>query len=94
MQECWTTKRLIIDLVVETKRTSTGYELEGSITLQSLRDLGILKENAMNAGLYRGECVKLEGENATLRWISWIDPKTPEPDFHVASSFGVFQLGD
>jgi hypothetical protein len=80
------------NLVVETKKTANGYELEGSITLQSLRDLGILKGNTMHAGLYRGECVKLEGDKATLRWISWIDPKTPEPDFHVESSFGEFVL--
>jgi hypothetical protein len=46
----------------------------------------------MNAGLYRGECVKLEGDKATLRWISWVDPKTANPDFHVASSFGKFIL--
>lgn len=80
------------ELVVATKKTANGYELEGSITLQSLRDLGILKGNTIHAGLYRGECVKLEGDKAILRWISWVDPKTPEPDFHVASSFGKFIL--
>ena len=25
-------------------------------------------------------------------WMSWIDPKTPEPDFHVPSSFGRFVI--
>ncbi len=25
-------------------------------------------------------------------WISWIDPKTPEPDFHVPSSLGWFEI--
>lgn len=79
-------------LTVETQRTEQGYLLNGSITLESLKNLGILKGNKMVAGLYRGHCVKLEGTNADLRWISWIDPKTPEPDFHVASSFGIMQF--
>lgn len=79
-------------LNVNTQRTEKGYRLDGSITLESLKNLGILKGNKMVAGLYRGHCVKLEGTNADLRWISWIDPKTPEPDFHVASSFGIIQF--
>ena len=31
---------------------------------------------------------KLAGPPPLEGWISWVDPKTPEPDFHVPSSLG------
>ncbi len=79
-------------LQIDAKKNNKGYALSGRITLQSLRDLDILKGSTMKAGLYRGECIALNNGTADLQWISWVDPKTPEPDFHVASSFGVMKL--
>jgi hypothetical protein len=37
---------------------------------------------------------KLDGPLPIENWISWVDPKTPEPDFHVPSSLGRLDLGD
>lgn len=71
-----------------------GYVVEGQLSLKSLNELGILSNNNMIVGIYRGECTQLAGSKATLRWISWIHPKTEEPDFHVPSSFGRFVLVD
>jgi hypothetical protein len=34
----------------------------------------------------------LDGPPPIERWITWIDPKTPEPDFHVPSSLGWFEV--
>lgn len=31
---------------------------------------------------------RLDGPPPLEEWMSWIDPQTPEPDFHVPSSFG------
>ncbi len=35
---------------------------------------------------------KPEGPPPIEEWISWIDPKTPEPDFHVPSSLGWLEI--
>ena len=34
----------------------------------------------------------LDGPLPIEDWISWIDPKTPEPDFHVPSSLGWLEI--
>lgn len=70
-----------------------GYSVECSIPLASLRQLGLLKaDGTMLTGAYRAE---FSGDvdkpdSIEMRWISWVDPKTPVPDFHVAASFGTF----
>lgn len=35
---------------------------------------------------------RLDGPPPIEEWISWVDPKTPEPDFHVPSSFGWMEI--
>lgn len=75
-------------LEISSKRTDAGYEVTGKVSLSSLRELGLLNGNKAEAGLFRAECIKLEGEAADFRWQSWVDPQTEEPDFHVPSAFG------
>jgi len=74
--------------------TDSGYTVEGSITLKSLKKLNLLQSKSIYTGIYRGECIELIGNNASLEWISWIDPKIPEPDFHVRDSFGILRFED
>lgn len=35
---------------------------------------------------------KLDGPLPIEEWISWVDPRTPEPDFHVPSSLGWLEI--
>ena len=77
---------------IKTSRTKDGYVVEIAISKSSLNDLGLLKNNVLRAGLYRAECVNLVGNNATMKWISWIRPDSATPDFHIPSSFGVLTL--
>jgi hypothetical protein len=35
---------------------------------------------------------KLDGLPPLEAWMSWVDPKTPEPDFHVPSSLGWLEI--
>lgn len=38
--------------------------------------------------------VKLrEGPPPIQEWISWVDPATTEPDFHVPAAFGWLEIG-
>lgn len=81
-------------LSVSSTRSPTGYIVEGDISLSSLKRLGILDGNRMQAGLFRGECVSLKGKEADLKWISWVHPGTSKPDFHVPSAFGIIELAE
>jgi len=81
-------------LIVKTSPTNNGYIVEIAISKSSLITLGLLRGNILHAGLYRAECVKLVGNMATMKWISWIKPNSPTPDFHIPSSFGVLTLED
>jgi len=76
------------NLSVKASENKEGYVVEGAIRLASLKELGLLKNNVLEAGLYRGYCMQLPNPEADLRWISWVKPEVEEPDFHIPSSFG------
>lgn len=77
-------------LKTEAKITDDGYVVEGLIPLKTLNDLKLINDkNVMRTGIYRAEFSRAKGEkDITMQWISWVDPKTAEPDYHVDSSFG------
>lgn len=80
---------------LETKGAATenGYIVEGKVPLKSLEDLKLIRNNVMRAGVYRAEFSTQENSDELLmEWISWVDPKTEAPDFHVDSSFGEFRF--
>ena len=79
-------------LIVKTSRTQDGYIVETAIGIQSLKELGLLKNNSLQAGLFRAECKDIKNGKADLRWISWIKPQSVEPDFHIPSAFGILML--
>ncbi|MCB1063573.1 MAG: carbohydrate-binding family 9-like protein [Verrucomicrobiae bacterium] len=70
------------------------YSVEGSLPLATLRELDVLKPGASEffAGVYRGEFSHKPDGSVHHGWIAWVDPKTETPDFHVPTSFGVFEL--
>ena len=82
------------NLEVKALENANGYVVEGAIKLSSLEELGLLKNNVLQAGLYRGYCMSLPkgDKEADLRWISWIKPDSEQPDFHIPSSFGMLKL--
>ena len=82
------------NLSIKASEKKDSYVVEGSISLDSLKELGVLKNNQLEAGLYRGYCMSLPEENnaANLRWISWVNPEVEKPDFHIPSSFGKLVL--
>jgi len=69
-----------------------SYYVEGKISFSTLKQVGLLNNNQIQVGLYRGHCTEIAGEKTLFKWISWVDPQTPKPDFHVPSSFGSFML--
>ena len=79
-------------LQVKSHRHATGYSVELRISKKSLEQLGLLKDNTIHAGLFRADCYELNDNHAEFRWISWINPGSPTPDFHIPEAFGELKL--
>jgi len=79
-------------LIIKTSRVKGGYILEFAISIRSLKDLGLLKDGRLQAGLFRAENKGFINGRADLHWISWIRPQTDHPDFHTPSAFGTLTL--
>lgn len=80
------------NLNLVSRSLADAYLLSGKISLKTLSDLNLLKGNTLEAGIYRGHVLSLKGEEADIRWSSWLKPETDKPDFHIPSSFGKWLL--
>ncbi len=83
-------------LVVKASIDDDGYWVEASISFASLHQLGMWKpgQSFLKAGLYRGEYTQDEAGKTIVKWISWVKPDSPTPDFHIPSSFGQLDLSE
>lgn len=79
-------------MVVKSHHSATGYTIEVGFTKSSLQQLGLLKDNLLQAGLYRADCLPGKNGERVFKWISWVPPASPSPDFHIPSSFGKLEL--
>lgn len=81
------------DFVLKASQIEDGYIVEGSISLASLRDLGLYQDDGiLHAGLYRGEYYHKEADEVAIKWISWVLANTDKPNFHIPDSFGILKL--
>jgi hypothetical protein len=82
------------DLIIKANKVADGYTVEVAISKKSLKELELIKGNKIEAGVYRGDCVEITEDNSKIKWISWVRPDSPTPNFHIPSSFGVLELKD
>jgi Carbohydrate family 9 binding domain-like len=82
----------IDQLKVKASRSQSGYSVEVAIGKKSLMELGLLSNQQIEAGIFRGKCMEIREGEANLKWISWVTPDSKNPDFHIPSSFGVLVL--
>jgi hypothetical protein len=80
------------DIEVKSSIESAYFTVEIAISLDSLTKLGLLKEGKIEVAIYRAKYNKQENGNFEPTWITWVDPNTKNPNFHIASSFGVLKL--
>lgn len=79
-------------LKIQTNIHEEGYILIATISKATLNSLALIVDDRILAGVYRADYyTNLEGKRQA-KWISWIDPKTPKPNFHIGSSFGALIL--
>lgn len=79
-------------ITIRSRYTLNGYRVWGSIPLESLRNLKLLSDNKIQAGLFRGKCFNANPDAPEFKWISWVKPDSETPDFHIASAFGELRL--
>lgn len=77
------------DFNVETQIHPSGYSVEGQIPLKFIDS--IAQGGEIYFGVYRAEFSR-QGDNIVENWLTWKDPKTKSPDFHVPSSLGLLIL--
>jgi hypothetical protein len=80
------------DIDVQSNITDTSFVVEGAISLKSLRSMNLIKDNKMETGIFRAKYSKNTEKDYEPTWITWVDPKTKDPNFHIASSFGLLVL--
>lgn len=84
-------------LFVRGSESERGYTVEGRIPLNAFRKMGLIGPEkgqlCFYGGLYRADFRDNPGGEPFEEWISWINPETKEPDFHIPTSFGKFCLG-
>lgn len=76
------------ELDVAAALTGDGYVVEGAIPLEALP---VSPSGELLTGVFRAEYSHRPGGEPLAEWISWVQPDSDEPDFHIPSAFGVFQ---
>lgn len=74
---------------IAARQFSGGYAVEGAIPMAFIQELE--KDGAVYFGAYRAEFSKQEGVTVE-NWLTWVNPKTEKPDFHVPTSMGKLYL--
>jgi hypothetical protein len=80
------------DLIVKSQINSNNFTVEIAISIKSLLNLNLIKENKIEAGIFRAKYMGLENSIFEPTWISWVNPNTENPDFHRPESFGMLNL--
>ena len=68
------------------------YSVTGSIPLDTLRELKVLRSHELYAGIYRAEFHHKPDHTIHSGWMPWVNPQTEKPDFHIPASFGILEL--
>lgn len=86
----WQFEGLEVSASIEGNR----YTVRGHLPIRTLMDLEVLRQGQREfyAGVFRGEFAHGADGSILPGWMAWVHPRTEKPDFHVPSSFGVFEL--
>ncbi len=82
------------ELKLAARMDGRHYTVSGSLPLETLRGLGVLKEGKSEiiAGIYRAEYFHNPDGTIHPGWMPWVNPQTAKADFHVPESFGTLEL--
>ncbi|MRX38622.1 endoxylanase [Flavobacterium sp. LC2016-23] len=80
------------DISVKSHTKDDYFVVEITISIQSLKYFHLIQNNIIEAGLFRAKYKKQQNNMFEPTWISWVDPDTETPNFHISSSFGTLTL--
>lgn len=82
------------DILVKSHKEKDYFIVEGQITLASLKEFNLIKNNKIETGIFRAKFNQQEDLFFEPTWISWVNPNTETPNFHTPTSFGELHLID
>ncbi len=85
---CWPQK----DLMVQSSINENSFTVEGAISIVSLKRFNLIKNNKIETGIFRAKYYEKNNSIFEPTWISWVNPNTETPNFHISSSFGELNL--
>ena len=80
------------DIEIISSIKKSHFIIEGAISIKSLVAFGLLNRGQIEAGIYRAKYNKQKKGNYTPTWITWVNPMTETPNFHISTSFGILKL--
>lgn len=80
------------DLKLEASKEDGFFTVQGKISMASLKALDLIHNNTIETGVFRAKFSEKADSQYEATWISWVNPNTETPNFHIASSFGRFVL--
>ena len=80
------------DILVKSSINDENFTVEGVISIDSLSQFNLIKDNKIETGIFRAKYNTEDCINFEPTWISWINPNTVNPNFHITTSFGILQL--
>jgi len=80
------------DLIIKSTIKEDHFIVEIAISIQSLKNFDLIKDNCIEAGFYRAKYTQQENKLFEPTWITWVNPDTETPNFHIAGSFGLLTL--
>lgn len=80
------------DLLVKSTVNANSFTVEGAISIASLKSFNLIKNNKIETGVFRAKYTKRQNGCFEPTWITWVNPNTETPNFHITSSFGNFIL--
>lgn len=80
------------DILIKSSINKDSFTVEGSISIQSLKNFNLIKDNKIETGIFRAKYSENPDGIFEPTWITWVNPNTETPNFHIASSFGILIL--
>lgn len=80
------------DISVKSSKNNNSFTVEGAISIASLKKFNLIKDNRIETGIFRAKYNSTDAIHFEPTWITWINPNTKTPNFHIASSFGTLLL--
>ncbi|WP_281225726.1 sugar-binding protein [Flavobacterium aquiphilum] len=82
------------DIHIKSSVNQDSFTVEGWISIQSLKGFKLIKDNKIETGIFRAKYSPNQDGIFEPTWITWANPNTETPNFHIASSFGILILNN